>query len=752
MCQRIGEWTSHLPYQLGQEITQSPNKVYYATEWSILAIDKDDFSSERISKVNALSDIGISELAYDTYNDQLVIAYTNGNLDILTENNTINLPNILTNSDLTGNKQINKIHIADGSNTYLGTGFGLVNISSEDLLFGFTTFTNVPVNDIATTDDRIYIATDDGVYFAPSDGSQNLIDFSLWTLLDTELGLPSLYSSEAIVVYDQDVYFAIDDTLYRIDDGGKATDVYHSDENSTISFLSAGTSALMIGVANTEGNGKVVFYTDDQINESGNACTDRIKDAIEDQDGRIWYADEFGGFRTASSASSSCDRLNFNSPFSHEVSDIALKGSDIFIASGGIRENYDYRFTRNGYYANSEQSWTNYNQDSHSFLREKDLLNFLTILPHPDKDELYVGTYWGGLLKQDLASEEYTLYDDTNSSLLGTIGDEQRERITGLAFDESNNLWVTSFGSPRPLALMTENGEWYNFPLFSNKNLTGITIDMYGNFWMPAFGNNGGCYIYNPGENVMSSADDQVLFLSSNNSELPTNIVNTASVDLDGALWLGTNEGPVVFDCGSDPFDLTNCQGSRIKVTQDSIVALLLADQDILAISIDGANQKWLGTRNGLFVQSSDGKEEINRFNESNSPLFDNRIRDLAYNDESGIMYIGSDKGVQAIKTESTKAAPFHQESNVLVYPNPVEPNYTGPISIRGLVRDAQVKITDVNGNLVTQINAKGGQAIWNGQDLNGQEVVSGVYLIFSADENAFDSPDSFVTKVMIIR
>ena len=749
-AQRIEEWTSFLPYQSGITVTQSAEKIYYGTEWSILKIDKDDFSSERISKVEGLSDIGISKIEYDQSYGQLVIAYTNSNIDVLRSNDVINLPNIKLNNDLTGDRSINDIYLSEGS-IFLSTGFGLVIIDADELIFRSTTFTDLIVKEATVYNDQIFIATEEGLYYAKNDGVFNLIDFSLWEFLGGEVGLPALYESSSVAVYKERLYFTVNGDLFSWD-GSELLEVWTLPaDNISIDFLSSDGEFLMAGVIGDDGRGDVFFYDGLDFIKSGDGCNDRVRDVIQDQNGRVWYADEFRGFRTSETIQGSCQRLNFDSPFSHEVSDVSVKGDKVYVASGGVRDNYDYSFSRSGLYILNSDGWQNYNQDNSPFILDNDLLNFLTIQPHPNKDEVFVGTYWGGLLKLDEQTGEFILYDDSNSSLEGTIGDSQRERVTGLQFDSEDNLWITSFGSPVPLTIFTKEEEWFSFPLDLNNNLTGIVQDESGYLWIPAFGNNGGCYVYDPGEEVTTQSDDRSRFLTTFNSSMTTNVVNSVAVDLDGAVWLGTAEGPIVFDCGSDPFDSNNCPGDRIKVIQDSIVAFLLADQDILSIAVDGANQKWFGTRNGIFVQSPDGEEEIYRFTEDNSPLFDNRIRSLAYSDD-GVMMIGTDKGLQSFKTPTSTGKPIHREEEILVYPNPVRPEYKGPIAIKGLVRDALVQITDISGNLVTEIRAFGGQAVWDGRDLSGVEVKSGVYLIFSSDDSAFDRPDSFVTKVMIIR
>ena len=240
--------------------------------------------------------------------------------------------------------------------------------------------------------------------------------------------------------------------------------------------------------------------------------------------------------------------------------------------------------------------------------------------------------------------------------------------------------------------------------------------------------------------------------ITSTESELTSNTVLSVVVDRDGAVWVGTNEGPVIFDCGGDVFDASRCGGVRRRVLQDSIGAFLLADQQINTMAVDGANRKWLGTRNGLFVQSPQGDDQIAHFTTDNSPIPDDIINALAYDGDQGVMWIGTDKGVITYRTETTEGSVFHRSNDVYAFPNPVEPFYTGPIAIKGLVTDANVKITDINGLLVSEMTALGGQAIWDGNDLEGRRVNSGVYLVFSADQRAFDQPDSFVTKILVLR
>jgi hypothetical protein len=88
--------------------------------------------------------------------------------------------------------------------------------------------------------------------------------------------------------------------------------------------------------------------------------------------------------------------------------------------------------------------------------------------------------------------------------------------------------------------------------------------------------------------------------------------------------------------------------------------------------------------------------------------------------------------------------------SDVKVYPNPVREDYYGPIAIKGLLAESTVKITDISGNLVQEIESFGGQAVWDGTDFNGQRVSTGVYLIFMTTGDPL-APAAAVSKILFI-
>jgi hypothetical protein len=87
--------------------------------------------------------------------------------------------------------------------------------------------------------------------------------------------------------------------------------------------------------------------------------------------------------------------------------------------------------------------------------------------------------------------------------------------------------------------------------------------------------------------------------------------------------------------------------------------------------------------------------------------------------------------------------------SKVYVYPNPVRPEFEGTVKIAGLLDKANIKITDIAGNLVYETTSEGGTIEWDTTAFGKYKVASGVYMIFIS---AQDGVETKVKKVMIIR
>lgn len=748
---KIGEWKSHLSFKAGISISQSEHNIIYASDRGIILINKETLTPQFLSKEDGLNDIRVKKLYYDQPTEALYIIYEDSNIDIIRNDAVINIPFIRENNIIIGSKIINNLFFYTDGEVLFSSDFGIVGFDSKRLEFTFTTFTQERILHTVKNKNIYYASTPSGLYTIDGD-KFNILDFSLWRKLGINEGLPNNYTASHLFIKDGKLHFSINNTLYVDDDGVFLAIYTHPNTQESISFIRQIDDEIVLGIRTPNNQSYLIeISTDMTVREGIKNCTNNVLDVVKDEKGRYWYADLWDPIKYSASFIDACSTIRFNVPFANIGGRITFEDDRAYISSGGVTEDFQYANTIQGFYVLDNRIWKNYNLDNIPEMRTTEFFNIQNVLPFPDSEEIAIGSYFSGLMLYDPSTQmvKYYTKDDGKSSLQPTLGDLQRTRISGLAFDKNKNLWISNYGAQEPLSIRTPSDEWQSYALSGSKNTADIVIDDENNKWIIAVGLNGGVIVFNEGQDIKNTSDDKIRFINRSNSQIPGDKINSICIDLDQNIWIGTNRGPIVFRC-SDPYNNGNCPGRIPIVTVDGIGALLLKDEDILSIEVDGANRKWFGTRNGIFIQSADGTENIDKLDTKNSPLLDNRIIDLAYNPTTGEMFILTGLGIQSFKTETTGAKATHDRV-VTVFPNPVRPDYSGPIAIKGLARDANVKITDVNGRLVFETQAFGGQAIWDGRDYNGIKAATGVYLVFSSAGSLLNSVDTHVTKILIV-
>jgi len=303
--------------------------------------------------------------------------------------------------------------------------------------------------------------------------------------------------------------------------------------------------------------------------------------------------------------------------------------------------------------------------------------------------------------------------------------------------------------------VMKNNSEWLSFNLggaLSGTDVTDLMVDDYNQKWMIKRAD-GFVIVFNDNNTLDDPSDDQVKVLRSTTGlgHIPGNKVYSFATDLDGEVWIGSDKGVSVFYSPENIFvPGANYDAQQILVPRNDgsgLADILLETELVTAITVDGANRKWIGTeRTGVFLISPDGLEEIYHFTAENSPLLSNQIISIGI-DQKGEVYIGTANGLISYRGSATPPNP--PGSKVYAYPNPVREDYHGDIAIKGLVSDSFIKITDSYGNLVYQTKSEGGQAVWNGKNFDGHDVATGIYMVFAF---TVDKSEKVVTKILIIR
>jgi hypothetical protein len=319
-----------------------------------------------------------------------------------------------------------------------------------------------------------------------------------------------------------------------------------------------------------------------------------------------------------------------------------------------------------------------------------------------------------------------------------------------LQFDAENNLWISNFGAAQPLRVRKADGSWKSFSLpftvFENA-ISQIVIDDNNYKWIVSPKGNG-LICYDHGSSIDNTGDDKWRRFGSGtgNGNLPSNDVLCAAKDKNGYIWIGTNDGVGVIQCPEQAFSSPSCDAFWPVVPNGNFAGYLFKGQDGRSIVVDGADRKWIATRNGVFLVSASGEKVIYQFTDENSPLLSSDVKKIAIDGKTGEVYFATLKGICSFRSTATEGS--EKNENVLVFPNPVPPGFSGTIAIRGLVNNAIVKITELDGRLVYQTRALGGQAIWDGRNYRGQKISSGAYLVLVSDDGR---KERTATKIFFI-
>jgi hypothetical protein len=753
---KIGEWRAFQPYHLGRSVTQSAEAVFYATGLSVLSIDKSDFAIERFDKVTGLSDVGAELVRYNAATKSLLVIYENTNIDIFDPetNRVTNLPDIKNNVSIVGDRSVYDISFK-GDTAVLACGFGVVLLNLRRGEFISTTFTQQSVTSVASFENVFYAATSSGIYKAFFSAQRNIGDFANWKKLGAAEGLRPQYVSRQLKVFNNKLFFDLNDSLMVFEQNRPKLVKYVS--GSSVNFMSAEGKSLVACFSCNPLCGSQIFMFDPNLNTrlAPRNCADLPYYAVEDERGRIWEGDEYLYYRFQTAPTdATCQIKEFNAPFSRFSSDIAVSDSLVVFASGGVTLSGNPLNRPFGFSTYKAGIWANhsYLSKNRTILESRVFEDAYRVAINPANGHAFLGSFARGMVEMN-GDEVVKVFTPANSTLRAGVADASRVRVSGLVFDKKGNLWVANNNANEPLSVLKPDGKWQTVGNLQDfTNIFQLIIDPSGNKWGLLIGSKTGAIIFNEGKSLDDATDDKFRFVDNANlpKELESARINCLVPDLDGKVWVGTNNGIAVFECGGDPFR-TNCNARVVISSLDGIGEYLLKDKNVQAIAVDGANRKWFGTTAGIFVQSDDGKIEVAKFNVENSPLLSNNITTLTIRQSTGEVFIGTDKGLMVLKMDATEGGEFHK-TNVEVYPNPIRPDYAGPIAMKGFARDSNIKITDVNGHIVFETRALGGQAIWNGQDFSGKRVPTGVYFVLATSTENIDAATGVAAKILFVR
>lgn len=736
-----GAWRDHLPYSHAMRLAEYDNRIFCATtDGSLFSFSLKDGSVTKHSKVNGLSDAGISTIGASGVSGTFIVGYENGNLDLIRNDSITNIPDIKRKM-IMGGKAINNI-LFIGNYAWLACDFGIVLVDlikreiKETYFFG-PAGTQIKVNDIATDGTYLLSATDQGIYRARLD-DPNLVDFNSWTAFGA---LPDPGASyRCIAVYDNK-YF----TVYGNDPaseqiitfGLNGWNVWPQSPTDHFEFMGEQNGMLIFST----GLATKIYGASEQLLRE--EVTYYARHVLFDSKNGLWYAALFGGLVMADKGTVIAPQ---GAPYP-DAGDIEGFAGRIWIGGG----TFNSQWSGYGAYSFIDEKWKEYNGNTIPEL--KNFLNISEIAIDPlDPDHIIGGSYGYGIAE----FKDGVLIDieDENGGVLKPVTGYENEpgymRITGTDFRDDGTAYAVGSNAETAIYRKPPDGEWaaieVEYEDFGFHVNTGELL----------VSSKGHIYVLITNRGILVFEDENGIpvrerFFNVKNQEGQTlDIILSITEDKEGDIWIGTNKGPVIYYNTDEIFTMETVTGYQPVIPRNdgtSFGSLLLSSEQINDICVDGANRKWIATeKSGVYLLSPDGKKEIHHFTAENSPLLSNSVQTIGLNDKTGEVFFGTDKGIIAFRGGASEGG--DDFGDVYVFPNPVRETFTGDITVTGLARNVNVKITDIAGNIVYETTALGGQAVWNGRNFRGERVQTGVYLIFCTSE---DGSKTHVTKLLFI-
>ncbi|MEO0896091.1 MAG: two-component regulator propeller domain-containing protein [Bacteroidota bacterium] len=730
----IGTWKTYVSFLEGRGGAEKGDDIFVMTGGGIYSFNKNSGEINSYSTVEGLSSLAGSAIYYAPETDRIYLGFEDGTINFFQDPEDLSFLTDIQRNRTFPVKEIKDFYEANGF-LYVATGFGLVIFNQE---------TGLPVTDIAQIADnpsnqavssvtvfggRIWITLESGGLYSIDENFPNPRDPSAWTAYEggavlTDPALAYEVGSNNLGLYvltPSSFYASTDGVNWSIPD----TKLEKAWDNLYVGWNQVGVSSANQVIVRNDLGFSDEYYLNSNV--SGVVLTSS----------RLYYNVTLNGGLDIFNAFDVSNVIP-EGPKTSEVAQMAAGDGHFYIAPRGYGNNFIPTGSSAGiyYYNNDQAKWTIMDTFNNKLPTDVGYA-IARVFYDENTQKAYAGSWGQGVLElQDsIVVAGYTCEDGlpTIDGVCGVNKNNFNTRTSGLGTDANGNLWVSFDDAKPPLAVRTPEGEWATPPanLFPNDfRAVNMIVDDLGSKWMIV--KDKGLMVYTQNEDPTNFEGGQVVILrnSAGQGGLPSNQVFSIAKDLDGTIWVGTSAGVTVY---YDPFSIS--QGAVVDATQPILDGRrLLALTSVFAIAVDGGNRKWFGTNEGVFLINEDGDDQILQFTTENSPLPSNEILDITIDNSTGEVFIATDKGVLSYWGDATTGSRTCEE--VLVYPNPVTPQHDGNIIIQGSSINSTVNIVSVSGLLVRKLEAQGGTASWDGTDVRGNKVKSGVYLALIANEN----------------
>ena len=762
-----GQWKIH-PYFVADNIVNSIDagtRVYYLSSGSLFYYDK---ASQYNGPIDALGDINgcnVSQIYYSVEKGLLFITYDNCNIDVIDQQGKVYNINAIKDVVLPKSKAINDITFGNGK-AYVATSFGYIAVDLDTFRVTEVRFYADIASAAIVGGYKVMSHASKFFYCAADEQIEKINSYK-----QTE---HSVGKGKIFPINNNSFFFFASNKLYRV------------------TMAEAGDGTLTFSMTQTQGE----IPTSIQRCPSGFVTSNYYyytsgSYGIQIKNFRDYYYtfDENGENQTLHSGAgiySSQENGNWWAINSDGLSHIVNGVNNVVAEPNGITiKDRAYWTTYDPYQQRVILSRTSenfvlevYDAATGTEINSWDENMWHNITPVNANDS-YKGNYWivvspnepntyffsyrrdGGVVKVQNDSIVAS-YKTSNSPLV--------DRAVALGFDSKGNLWMpqTRSATADVVVISAQNQLQHNVTpsLFVTNSLGGACyLGDGGAFKRISFSIGAGdtkvfsAGNYNDPLIIWNNNDDFSVkqykvfksFSDQDNKYFTTYGWVYSMADNDGMMWMGTVRGVITFDprnAFDDDFKIT-----RPKVTKSegaSVNEILLDGIQVNCISCDEQNRKWFATNTaGVFMTNPDGTEILKHFDTSNSVIPCDQVYSVCCNKSNNSVMIVTAKGVVEYYYDMTPTAADY--SNVYAYPNPVQATFTGYVTIKGLMENSTVVITNAAGTKVATLSSTGGTALWDVCNSSGVPVKTGVYKVY-ASQGTPSTTGKPLTKIAVIR
>ncbi len=716
----LGQWRTHLTYRDAHTVVATPQWIYCATSTGFFRVAQDG-RQQVLSRVDGFSDAAIATMGYDSLNNQLIIIYANGNIDLLSSQGITNINSIRRFAYEP--KRFHHVAVDyGGRRAFLSASFGLVELDlvsgrvRNSYLYLGNGGRQIEVFSSAVLGDTLFAATSEGLKKASLRRGLNLADSRNW--ISIPLRIPT--QVRHTVAFGGSIYFTVNfDSLYRYR-AGKVEGLPIAPRQNQYLSLSVSQEHLVLGLP-----GIIVLINSQDQSTLVDARTNR--NFIEPrsvvwvgQD--LWIADLKRGLIRLNLTSVVATSYNPNGVYSASIGQIAYGNGQILVTAGGFRGVGQPMGNPNGFYVFSQGIWQSYNAVDSLFgsVRVSYSLDMTAALYDRKRQQWILGSYGGGLFR--LKGDSLIKYPE---SLFF--------RITSLTQSPDGTIYA---------ARHPEGGG-------------GCVLKLEGDSWVlipsPVFqpdeiisDNSGFLYLRSPNEIiVLNPKTAETVSSTQSGSLFADKIFTDMALNPSGGIWVATDDGILEMISLASTFKQKSILSRTPRINQERA----LRDTPLNTVAVDGGGQVWVGADDGLRLFDAQFSQLLEHFTVANSPLLSDKVTQITANPLNGEVFVGTSLGLISYRTASVEAT-FGVEQSVRVFPNPVLPGFSGLVGITGITRDGIVKITDASGAMIRELKASGGAVGWDCNDYNGQRAKPGIYYVFMIAQSG---EQSFLAKIALV-